>query len=160
MGIHFKGILVILLPLLPNIFFYIFPTKNVPGNLNSVPAIFTIIEQVGRIACFVIPVVFGKKIAEQKNSYLVILMVICLLIYYIRWILYFATGREFYDLFKPIGLIPIPMAIFPLMYLILLGIWVESPFFIASAMLFSIGHIVVSWNIYIQLLKMKHIDRF
>ena len=155
MGIHFKGILVVLLLLLPNIFFCIFPPQNAPQNLNSVPVVFTIMEQIGRIACFVVPIVFGKKIAEQNNSYLVILMAICLLIYYICWILYFANGREYFDLFKPIGLIPIPMAIFPLMYFILLGIWIKSPFFIAPAILFSIGHIVVSWNTYIQLLKIR-----
>lgn len=155
MGTHFKGILVVLLLLLPNLLFCIFPPQNTPQTSNSVPVVFTIMEQVGRIACFIVPIVFGKKIAEQKNSYLVILMVVCLLIYYICWILYLANGREYYDLFKPIGFIPIPMAIFPLMYLILLGIWAKSPFFIAPAILFSIGHIVVSWNTYIQLLKMK-----
>lgn len=148
MGIHFKGILVVLLLLLPNICFSIFPPKNAPQNSKSVPVAFTIIEQIGRIACLIVPIVFGKKIAEQKFSYLVILMAVCLLIYYICWILYFANGRKYSDLFKPIGFIPIPMAVFPLMYLILLGIWIKSPFFIVSAILFSIGHIIVSWNTY------------
>lgn len=155
MGVHYKGILVVLLLLLPNILFCIFPPQNTIKNTSSVPVFFTIIEQIGRIACFIVPIVFGKKIAEQKNSYLVILMVVCLLIYYICWILYFANGREYYDLFKPLGFIPIPMAIFPLMYLLLLGIWVKSPIFITPAILFSIGHIVVSWNTYMQLLKMR-----
>ncbi|SHO44592.1 hypothetical protein SAMN02745217_00655 [Anaerocolumna xylanovorans DSM 12503] len=155
MGIHFKGILVVLSFLLPNIFFYFFPPQNIPKNLSSVPVVFTIMEQAGRILCLVVPVVFGKKIAEQKGSYLVILMALCLLVYYTCWILYFTSGREYFDLFKPMGFIPIPMAIFPLMYLILLGIWVRSPLFIAPAILFSIGHLAISWNTYIQLLKIR-----
>lgn len=155
MGIDFKGILAVLLLLLPNVLFYIFPPQAVPGNLRSVPAVFTVIEQAGRILCLAVPIVFGKKIAEQKYSWLVILMAACLLIYYVCWVLYFSNGREYFDLFKPMGFIPIPMAVFPLMYLILLGIWVKSPLFIVSAILFSVGHIVISWNTYIQLLKIR-----
>lgn len=155
MGIHFKGILVVLLFLLPNIFFYLFPSRNVPKNLSSVPVILTVIEQAGRIACMAAPIVFGKRIAEQKTSYLVLLMAGCLLLYYICWILYFANGRDFFYLFKPIGCIPIPMAIFPLLYLIFLGIWVKSPFFIVPAILFSFGHILISWNTYMQLLRIR-----
>lgn len=155
MGIDYKGILAVLLLLLPNVLFYISPPQAVPENLSSPPAIFTVIEQAGRILCLVVPIVFGKKIAEQKYSWLVILMAACLLIYYVCWISYFANGREYFYLFKPMGFIPIPMAVFPLMYLILLGIWVKSPFFIVPAILFSAGHLVISWNTYIQLLKIR-----
>lgn len=83
MGIDFKGILVILLLFLPNVLFYIFPPQTIPQNLSSAPAIFTVLEQAGRILCLAVPIVFGKKIAEQHYSWLVILMAACLLVYYV-----------------------------------------------------------------------------
>lgn len=150
-GLHVKGILVILLLLLPNVIYLIFPPKNIPENLSSVKGVFSVLEQTGRITCFILPIIFGKMISQQEISYLVILMGLCLLIYYICWTSYFVNGRAFYYLFKPLGIIPIPMAVFPLLYLILLGVWLESPVFLISALLFSIGHIAVSWNTYMQI---------
>jgi hypothetical protein len=150
-GLHVRGLLVIILLLLPNIIYFIFPPKKIPENLRPIQGVFSLLEKMGRIICFVLPIIFGKMISLQKLSYVVILMGLCLFIYYICWTFYFVNGREYYYLFKPLGMIPIPMAIFPLLYFILLGVWLESPVFLISVLLFSIGHIAVSWNTYIQI---------
>ena len=157
MGIHYKGILAVSIILIPNIFFFIFPSQNTAENLNPIPLVFTIFEQVGRLACFVLPILLGKKIAEQGFSYLLVLMAISVMIYYICWICFFVNGREYYDLFKPLWVIPIPMAIFPVLYFLLLGIWAKSPVLMISSIIFAIGHFKESWNIYIQLLRIKFI---
>ena len=155
MGIHYKGILAVSIILIPNIFFFIFPPRNIAENLNPIPLAFTIMEQIGRLACFIIPIIFGKKIADQEFSYLLILMAICVMIYYVCWISFFVNGREYFDLFKPLGFIPIPMAIFPVLYFLLLGIWAKSTILMTSSIIFAVGHFKESWNIYIQLIRIK-----
>ena len=150
MGLQFKGILISLLILLPNIIYLCFPARNVPHPSSEPSMLFTVIEQIGRIGCFVLPILFGEKIARQKFSFLVILMGICLLLYYLCWIRYFITGRNFSCMFKPLWMILIPMAVFPILYFLLLGIWTQSALFLAAAVLFAIGHSVVSWHTYLQ----------
>ncbi|MDQ0087989.1 hypothetical protein J2T12_001395 [Paenibacillus anaericanus] len=151
MGLHITGFLVALFILLPNVLFAFLPPQNTPNYLHTSPIIFTILEQVGRIACLTLPIVFGKKIAEQDINFMTVLMGICLLIYYLCWIYFFIKGREYDQLFKPLGFIPIPMAVFPALYFIFLGIWLHSFIFLVPALLFAIGHLVSSWNIYTQL---------
>lgn len=155
MGIYIKGIIIVVLILLPNVLFYIFPTQTAVPNLKSPPMLLTIIEQIGRMACLIVPIVLGKQIAEQRMSIFVILMGVCLIIYYVSWWMYFTHGREFVDLFSPLGFIPVPMAVFPSLYFLLLGVWLRSPYMIATATVFAIAHITISWNTYVQLLRTK-----
>lgn len=148
MGFHFAGLLVSLVILLPNIAHFIFPPRDVPDKLPPSPWYFTALEQIGRYACFALPLVFGKQIAEQPFSILVVLMGICTAFYYICWIRYFISGREFSLLFKPLWRLPIPMALFPVLYYIILGIWLESLIFLIPALMLCIGHLVISWRTY------------
>ncbi len=151
MGLSLKGILIPLLVLLPNLLFAFIGPQHMPKNLLSTPLIFTVLERIGQVACFTMPILFGKKIAEQQGNFLPILMAICLLVYYLCWIRYFAGGREFALLFKPLGYIPIPMALFPILYFLLLGLWLKSYLFVTPALLFAVGHFVNSWNVYAQI---------
>ncbi|MGF7048053.1 hypothetical protein J2T13_002559 [Paenibacillus sp. DS2015] len=151
MGFHLAGIWVIVLLLLPNVTFAFLPTQNVPTQLRPTSMILTIIEQTGRVACTALPIVFGKQIAEQDLNFIVVLMGASLLLYYVRWIRFFIKGREYVQLFKPLGFIPVPMAVFPALYFIFLGVWLESFIFLIPALMFSIGHLEASWKIYLQI---------
>ena len=148
MGDYFLGILVVLLVLFPNLFFFLFPSKNKPDGVEPEPVVLTILENVGRFGCFFVPVIFAKKVGEQDFSVLVIFMAVCLLVYYFCWIRYFVGDRVYFDLFKPLLFFPIPMAVFPILYFVFLGVWVKSLVFIIPAVVFAIGHIVISWRTY------------
>lgn len=149
MGFHLDGLLVSLLILLPNLAYFIFPPRGMPDKFPSSPWYITVFEQFGRYACFVLPLVFGKQIAKQPFSILVVLMGICALLYYICWIRYFIGGRAFLLLFKPLWHLPIPMALFPVLYYIILGIWLESLVFLIPALMLCIGHLIISWRTYL-----------
>jgi hypothetical protein len=151
MGIHIEGIIFSLIVLLPNFIFLFLAPRNVPKELSSPAIIFTVLERVGQVACFTLPILFGRRIAAQDINFLIPLMGVCLIIYYIGWIRFFIGGKEFSLLFEPLGFIPIPMAIFPLLYFILLGIWLKSYIFEVPAVLLSIGHLVNSWSVYKQI---------
>ncbi|OAB25522.1 hypothetical protein PMSD_27600 [Paenibacillus macquariensis subsp. defensor] len=151
MGFHIEGIIAIVLILLPNIIFAFLPPTEVPTDLRNTPIILTVLEQAGRIACLTLPIVFGMKIAEQHMNFIVILMGVCIVLYYICWIRFFIKGRAYDQLFKPLGFIPVPMAVFPALYFTLMGVWLGALIFLIPAVLFSIGHIVASWNQYRQM---------
>ncbi|AIQ20478.1 hypothetical protein H70357_30075 [Paenibacillus sp. FSL H7-0357] len=150
MGLHYKGFLISLLILLPNILLLRFAPRSIP-KLTSTSILFTVFERIGQITCFVLPILYGRKIAEQPIDYITLLMGICLIIYYLCWIRFFGGGREFSLLFKPLGPIPIPMALFPMLYFILLAYWLHSYLFVVPALIFSIGHFVNSWSVYTQI---------
>lgn len=151
MGFHIKGILASLIVLLPSILFMLLPPRGVPGKQRAAPIILTVLERLGQVGCFAAPLLFGRKIAEQRPDFITFLMGVCLIFYYICWIRYFTRGREFPLLFRPLGFIPIPMAVFPVIYFILLGIWLKSYIFIIPAVFLAVGHLANSWSIYKQL---------
>ncbi|MEK5491431.1 hypothetical protein MKZ24_12180 [Paenibacillus sp. FSL R7-0297] len=151
MGLHIKGFIIPLLVLLPNLIFIFFPPRNAPDSLASPPLIFTILERAGQITCFMMPIVLGRKLAEQPLGLSAGLMAVCLLIYYICWARFYWNEREFTVLFTPWLGIPIPMAVFPAIYFMLLGFWLESWLLLIPAFLFAVGHLVNSWKVYAQI---------
>ncbi|UQZ33500.1 hypothetical protein C2I18_07975 [Paenibacillus sp. PK3_47] len=148
MGLHLKGFILPLLVLLPNLFLLFFPPHNIPDNQSPPPIIFTILERTGQVTCFTLPILFGQKISQQPVNILIGLMFICLMIYYLCWIRFFWRGREYAILFQPLGFIPVPMALFPVFYFMLLAVWLNALLFAVPAALFAIGHFAVSWYTY------------
>ncbi|MEK4850419.1 hypothetical protein NST04_11305 [Paenibacillus sp. FSL H7-0756] len=151
MGLHALGFIISLLVLLPNLIFLFFPPRSVPDSLNSAPLVFTLLERAGQITCFMLPILFGRLISAQTLGVSAVLMALCLLVYYGGWVRYFRSGRAFTALFKPWLGIPVPMAVFPALYFLLLGVWLQSWLFIVPACLFAAGHLVNSWSVYGQL---------
>jgi hypothetical protein len=150
MDLHIEGFIIPLLVLLPNLMFIFFPPRNAPDSLAPNPLIFTILERAGQITCFMMPILFGRKLAGQSLGPFAVLMAVCLLIYYVCWVRFYRSAREFAVLFTPWLGIPIPMAVFPAIYFMLLGCWLESWLFVIPAFLFATGHLVNSWSIYRQ----------
>ncbi len=151
MGFHIYGLMVSAVILLPNIFFFLFKPTEMPENLPKEPIILTIIENIGRIFCFLLPLVFGRDIAEEPFNLATALMIVCVAVYYIGWIRYFAGKRRFSLAFAPLGFIPIPMAVFPVLYFLFLSVWIKSYIFGIAAILLTAGHLPISWNTYKKL---------
>ncbi|WP_340025319.1 hypothetical protein MHI24_09105 [Paenibacillus sp. FSL K6-1096] len=150
MGLHLVGFIIPILVLLPNLIFILFPPRDTPKSLPSSPLIFTLLERAGQAACFTLPIVFGRLIASQPPGLAAICMALCLLIYYGCWGRYYWSGRTFAVLFQPWLGIPVPMSVFPALYFLLLGAWVQSWLFVVPACLFTVGHLVNSWSVYRQ----------
>ncbi|MDF9844269.1 MULTISPECIES: hypothetical protein [unclassified Paenibacillus] len=151
MGLHYIGFILPLLILLPNLLFIFFAPRYVPSSITAPPVIFTILERAGQISCFSLPILFGHRIAVQPVTSLSWLMLICLIFYYMCWVRYYRSGRPFGMLFKPLGPLRLPMAVFPVLYFSLLALWIHSLLFAAAAAVFAIGHLIVSWNTYKQI---------
>jgi hypothetical protein len=145
MGFHILGLAVSILILLPNLFFFLFPPRNMPELKNKEPLVFTILENIGRFACFLYPIVFGNDVAALLANAFLYIMIACAALYYVCWMRYFLGGREFSLLFKPLWRLPVPMAVFPAVYFLALAILLKSILMGAAALVFTLSHISISF---------------
>jgi hypothetical protein len=139
-GFSWKGLVVFLLPMLPNILFFILPDPNCPRLVTNNHLILNVIEH-GSQAIFFALLIFGisKKVSPILCGY-TIFMAILLLSYYGLWIAYFTTGTNFIMLML--------MAIFPVIYFILAEIWLDNLLAIAPLTIFGIVHIIITYMDY------------
>lgn len=145
MGFHILGLAVSLVILLPNLFFFLYPPRNMQKGLAKEPVALTMIENIGRIGCFLYPLFFGADIAASLPHSAMYLMLACVLLYYVCWIRFFLGRREFSLLFRPLWWIPIPMAVFPAVYFLSLAVLVRSLLMGVAAICFTLGHIPISY---------------
>ncbi len=155
MGFHIMGVLIPLIILLPNLLFMLYPPKDMPGQKEKEPLWLTVLENIGRIICFLYPIVFGVDVSNaiRLNSALPYVMALCILAYYCLWARYFIHGRRFALLFRPLFFLPIPMAVFPALYFLALSILLQSLIMGVAAAIFAASHIALSRKTYRQLQK-------
>lgn len=137
MEFSLKGLVVFLLPMLPNILFLILPNPNSSMTVAKNNFLLDIIEH-GSQAIFVIFLIFGvnRKESPVLCGY-TILMAILLLSYYGFWLAYFTIGTNFIMLLS--------MAIFPVIYFFLAEIWLHNLLAIVPLTIFGISHIIITY---------------
>lgn len=151
MGFSFIGLIIGILIILPSILFMVkFPPKNTPTNLKDVNILFTILEKVGQAGCLTVLVIFHDNFSGQQLNIWILLSILSILMYYGVWIRYVVKGQEYIWLGKPLYIIPIPLAIFPICAFGFTAIWGKSIMLGIATVILSIGHITISWNNYKQ----------
>jgi hypothetical protein len=139
--VSWKGIIIVLLALLPNLIFVAFPPKNAPGDIMDGGLLINILEHGARMLLFTVLIFITK---DKEVSYVnpsFIGMCICLVFYYMLWIRYFMGGQEFSLLSATFIGIPAPMAVFPILYFMFAALWFKSVPLVILTGLFAIGHI-------------------
>jgi hypothetical protein len=148
--IHILNLLYVVMPVaLPNIFFLVFPPKNTPKSNYEKSIFFRIAllsERIGQISIFILPIFYSCDFTEIKGKILLAIMILSLVLYYIGWIRFFVNGREYSRLYSPLLSIPIPLAIFPLIYFACAAIAMKSILPGAATILLAAGHITVSYR--------------
>ncbi|OCL26276.1 hypothetical protein U472_09705 [Orenia metallireducens] len=150
MEFSYIGLIMVTVVLLPNLLFVIFPPKNIPNGLQDVHLFFTIIERIGIIAFIVILLTSNVSFINLNINLFLLLMILCIVVYYSLWLRYVLKGQDFSLLFTPLLFIPIPMAIFPVSYFLFASFWINSIYLAITTLIFAIGHFVNSWNSYIH----------
>ena len=70
--------------------------------------------------------------------------VVFLILYYIVWIRYFVGGRDVALLGKPFLFVPIPLAIFPVLYYLFAAVWMDNIPAVITMLIFGAAHVTVS----------------
>jgi hypothetical protein len=153
MGFSINGLLISLILLAPNLLFVMYPPLKSQPIQTKTNFLFTILEKVGQVGCFCLPVFSSQNFDSREIDSWFILMTICIVIYYMLWIRYFKHNRDIIYLYLPLGKIPIPMAIFPVLAFVFAAIWGKSVLLGIASILLAIGHFKVTWDTSNLLLK-------
>lgn len=143
-GFSWKGLVLVLLPLLPNLLFFLQPAPAATTNLKDGGLFVNILEHGGRIVFYILMVTLTYKKADKNQAILLTIMAACLIIYFLLWARYFVKGREFSLLFDQVLGIPIPMALFPILFYLLSAIYLGNMPACLALILFAFGHIINS----------------
>jgi hypothetical protein len=127
--------------MLPNLFFFIFPPKNIPAHLRDGGIFLNLLEHGGRIAFFGLFLFTPTQTQPLHFSPFLTLTAIFLLCYYALWIQYFRSHRDFRLLMASLFHIPVPMAVFPILALLFAALWLKAFPSIPALACFAIGHI-------------------
>lgn len=142
------NIMVVILILLPNVLMFIWPPEGMPYKQPKVPLVMTSIENIGRFLCILAPLYLLEGESIQTFNGVVGLMLLSLIIYYIGWGRYLLSGNQYKALFEPLLKLPIPMAIFPVIYFMCFAILTQSVILGGAIILFAVGHLYISWLTY------------
>ena len=138
------GIVVFALPMLINIAYVIFPPAGAAKQSKGVTRWLEIVENISRIAYLVsISVLVSEKPINPKSAWLM-LSALFLILYYIVWIRYFKGGRDIALLGKPFLFVPMPLAVFPVLYFMFAAIWLGNIPAAVIMAIFGAAHITVS----------------
>lgn len=136
-GFSWKGLVVFLLPMIPNIFYFLIPASDVSRNNVNTHLILDILEH-GSQSIFIFFLIF--VISKQTSKFLcpyTINMAIMLIFYYFLWIFCF-TGKA--NLVILLG-----MAVIPVIYFILAEMWLHNYLAIIPTAIFGVMHVIITY---------------
>ena len=136
-GFSWSGFIVFLLPMIPNIFYFLIPVSGISGNNVNKHLILDVLEH-GSQAIFIFLLIFviRKQTSEILYPY-TIGMAIMLISYYVLWILYFSGKANL--------VILLGMAILPVVYFVLAEMWLHNYLAIIATALFGIVHVIITY---------------
>lgn len=156
--IYFSNIIIPMALLMPNILFMKFKPTNVPrkkADQNKSKRLFEVFERIGQAGIYIMPLFYKMNISNTESGIYLLIMGALLLIYYGCWIRYFVKHRDFRMLFERLWMIPLPMAIIPILYMIVASKVLNSHLLLIATLIFSVGHLPLSYMHYKSTLNVK-----
>ncbi len=144
LSFSFIGLIVFVLPMLINVVYAFFPPVGEAAVPKHTTRWVEVVETVSRIAYLLLLTFWVNQEPLRPRSAWLIAAAVCLILYYLVWIRYFAGGRKVAWLGKPFLFVPLPLAVFPVLYYLFAAIWMGN--FPAAFMMgiFGAAHITVS----------------
>ena len=138
------GLVVFALPMLVNIAYAVFPPAGEASPSPSVTRWVEVIENVSRIVYLILLTFLVSRNPPEPKSVWLAVAVVFLVLYYIVWIRYFAGGRDVALLGRPFLFVPIPLAVFPVLYYLFAAIWMGNIPAAVAMLVFGAAHITVT----------------
>ena len=138
------GLVIFALPMLINIAYVMFP----PAGKAEQPVVVThwieIVEQISRIAYLFAVTLLVSRENLSFRSVCFSLAVVSLVLYYAVWLRYFMGGREIALLSRSFLFVPMPLAVFPVLYFLCAAIWLHNLPAAIIMVIFGAAHLTVS----------------
>jgi hypothetical protein len=140
MGFSPIGLIVGFAVLVPNLLLLWFPpTVSVPAP--RIPAALGWTERAGQALCLVVPAITAPGVIVGWWS---VPAVAALAGYYALWARYLFTGRDQATLYRRWWMIPVPMAVLPVIVFFSTAGWLSNIWIAAAASVLAVGHIPAS----------------
>ena len=138
------GLIVFVLPMLINIAYVAFPPTEKAEKTATVTHWIEIVEQISRVGyLFAIIFLMSRESIRFINVWL-FLAVIFLMLYYAVWIRYFVGGRKIALLNRTFLFVPMPLAVFPVLYFLCVAGWLHNLPAVIIMVVFGVAHMTVS----------------
>ncbi len=131
--------------LAPNLTLLIWPPRHPSPNQPSPHWALTGLERAGQVFCLVLPALTATR--SGINGWFVV-TVIAVIVYYLLWVRYVTDGRNFNTLYRPLGPLPVPMAVFPVLAFGAGAGWLQSWPLALGTVILALGHISNSWRLW------------
>ena len=138
------GLTVFALPMLINIAYAVFPPAGEPESPAPVTHWVETVEQVSRIAYLLAVTLLVSRTPVNRQSVWLFLAAVFLLLYYAAWIRFFALGRDVALLRRAFLFVPMPLAVFPVLYYLCAAVWLHNVPAAILMVIFGAAHLTVS----------------
>lgn len=140
------GLVVFALPMLINLVYAAFPPAGEPQPPAPVTRWVEIVEQASRIAYLLAVTFLVSRTPVSVRSTWFFLAVAFLLLYYAVWIRYFVFGRDVALLERMFLFVPMPLAVFPVLYFLCAALWLHNVPAAVLMVIFGAAHLTVSFQ--------------
>lgn len=142
MSVSVAGTVVAALVLLPNLLLL-----RLPGALPDPPRrlalrVSTALERLGQVGCLGAAVLAPGSGARGWPWGVLVALLASL--YVGRWVALVTRGADKRELYASWGVIPVPMAVIPVLVFALTGAWLRAPWLAVASGALALGHIPVS----------------
>ena len=121
-----------------------FPPAGEPQPPAPVTRWVEIVEQASRIAYLLAVTFLVSRTPVSVRSTWFFLAVAFLLLYYAVWIRYFVFGRDVALLERMFLFVPMPLAVFPVLYFLCAALWLHNVPAAVLMVIFGATHLTVS----------------
>ena len=138
------GLVIFALPMLINIVYVMFPPAGKAEQTSAVTHWVEIVEQISRIAyLFAVTLLVSRENLSFRSVWFS-LAAVFLVLYYAVWLRYFMGGREIALLSRSFLFVPMPLAVFPVLYFLCAAIWLHNLPAAIIMVIFGAAHLTVS----------------
>ena len=138
------GLVIFALPMLINIAYVMFPPAGKAEQPAAVTHWIEIVEQISRIAyLFAVTLLVSRENLSFRSVWFS-LAAVFLVLYYAVWLRYFMGGREIALLSRSFLFVPMPLAVFPVLYFLCAAIWLHNLPAAIIMVIFGAAHLTVS----------------
>lgn len=130
--------------MLINLVYAAFPPAGKPQQPAPVMRWVEIVEQASRIAYLLAVTFLVSRTPVSVRSTWFFLAVAFLLLYYAVWIRYFVFGRDVALLERVFLFVPMPLAVFPVLYFLCAALWLHNVPAAVLMVIFGATHLTVS----------------
>ena len=138
------GLVIFALPMLINIAYVMFPPAGKAELAAAVTHWVEIVEQISRIAYLFAVMLLVSRENLSFRSVWFSLAAVFLILYYAVWLRYFMGGREIALLSRSFLFVPMPLAVFPVLYFLCAAIWLHNLPAAIIMVIFGAAHLTVS----------------